>query len=313
MRRIPFFLPMKDCPNRCIYCDQRTITGHEHQPGPGEVRRALQEASEPVETCFFGGSFTCQPLDRQEEYLEAAAQAPACSRIRISTHPLCVDPGILDFLSRFPVRFLELGISSLEDKVLDLCNRGYTGSAAVERISLAAGSTWLVPGVQLMTGLPGQDLSSSLEDLRVLAEIKGDKAMQLRIYPCLVLRGTQLEELFLSGSYTPPGIDESARWAGRMIREALKSGFELLRVGLQETASLGEGVVAGPHHPALGELARSYALALSLVDLAGSGPWPVPFSSRSLLSGHGDWGFRELASLSGMAIDEVKHLVKWTR
>jgi len=313
VRRIPFFLPMKDCPDRCIYCDQRTITGHEYQPGPGEVKRALQEASEPVETCFFGGSFTCQPLDRQEEYLEAAAQAPACSRIRISTHPLCVDPGILDFLSRFPVRFLELGISSLDDKVLEMCNRGYTGSAAVERISLAAGSTRLVPGVQLMTGLPGQDLSSSLEDLRVLAEIKGDRAMQLRIYPCLVLRGTQLEELFLSGSYTPPGIDESARWAGRMIREALRSGFELLRVGLQETASLGEGVVAGPHHPALGELARSYALALSLVDLAGSGPWPVPFSSRSLLSGHGDWGFRELASLSGMAVDEVKHLVKWTR
>jgi len=210
---------MKDCPNRCVYCDQRTITGHGVQPAPGEIRRALQGAVEPLETCFFGGSFTCQPMDRQEEYLEVAAQAPASSRIRISTHPLCVDPGILDFLSRFPVRFLELGISSLEDKVLNLCNRGYTGATAVERVSLVTDSTWLVPGVQLMTGLPGQDPSSSLEDIRVLAEIKGDRPMQLRIYPCLVLRGTPLEELFLSGSYTPPGIDESARWAGRMIRK----------------------------------------------------------------------------------------------
>lgn len=313
MRRIPFFLPMKDCPNRCVYCDQRTITGHGVQPAPGEIRRALQGAVEPLETCFFGGSFTCQPMDRQEEYLEVAAQAPASSRIRISTHPLCVDPGILDFLSRFPVRFLELGISSLEDKVLNLCNRGYTGATAVERVSLVTDSTWLVPGVQLMTGLPGQDPSSSLEDIRVLAEIKGDRPMQLRIYPCLVLRGTPLEELFLSGSYTPPGIDESARWAGRMIRKARESGFELLRVGLQETASLGEGVVAGPHHPALGELARSYALALSLVHRVRSGPWSVPLSYRSLLSGHGNWGFRELASLSEIAIDEVKRLVTWTR
>ena len=119
----------------------------------------------------------------------------------------------------------------------------------------------------MMTGLPGQTESSSIEDLRHIAAAKGNRPMQLRIYPCLVLKGTPLEKMFERGDYAPPGIDESARWAGRMIDFANSSGFELLRVGLQETESLGKGVITGPHHPALGELARAFALALSLSRL----------------------------------------------
>jgi len=82
-------------------------------------------------------------------------------------------------------------------------------------------------------------------------------------------------------------------------------------VGLQETVSLSGSVVAGPHHPALGELARSFALALSLVEESPQGPWLVPTSSRSLLSGHGRWGFRELATLSGMTVERAGGLVRW--
>lgn len=312
MNRAPFFLPMRDCPNRCVYCDQRAITGHGSSPSPADVEHALRKISEPTEVCFFGGSFTCQPLDRQEEYLQAALSAPAPVSVRISTHPLCITPEVLSFLSRFAVKIIELGVTSLEDDVLKACNRGYTGAAVLEKISLITARPGFIPGVQLMTGLPGQDLSSSLEDLRRLAGVKGSGPMQIRIYPCLVLKDTPLEQLYLSGVYAPPGVDESARWAGRMIKFTRESGFELLRVGLQETISLSTGVVAGPHHPALGELARSFALALFLVEGRPKGPWRIPLRSRSLLSGHGDWGFRELANLSGLTFDEAKSLVQLT-
>ena len=311
MERAPFFLPMRDCPNRCVYCDQRAITGHAGSPEPRDVREALQAIAEPTEVCFFGGSFTCQPLGRQRDYLEAALAAPSPVNFRISTHPLCVDPSILAFLSHFPVRIIELGVSSLEDEVLETCKRGYTGAEVLERLSLVAANPAFIPGAQLMTGLPGQTPSSSLEDLRRLAAVRGVSPMQIRIYPCLVLKGTLLERMYLSGDYTPPGVDESARWAGRMIKYAQEAGFELLRVGLQETVSLSGSVVAGPHHPALGELARSFALALSLVEGSPQGPWLVPTSSRSLLSGHGRWGFRELAALSGMTVERAGGLVRW--
>jgi len=302
---------MRDCPNRCVYCDQRAITGHAGSPEPRDVRESLRATAEPTEVCFFGGSFTCQSLGRQREYLEAALSAPSPVNFRISTHPLCVDPSILAFLSRFPVRIIELGVSSLEDEVLEKCERGYTGAEVLEKISLLAANPVFIPGAQLMTGLPGQTPSSSLEDLRRLAAVKGTGPMQIRIYPCLVLKGTSLEGMYLSGGYTPPGIEESARWAGRMIKYAREAGFELLRVGLQETVSLSGSVVAGPHHPALGELARSFALALSLVEESPQGPWLVPASSRSLLSGHGEWGLKELAALSAITAEKARGLVRW--
>lgn len=309
MNRIPFFLPMKSCPNRCVYCDQRAITGNRSAPSPSDVGAAVDNLTGETEVCFFGGSFTCLPPDLQRSYLSSAAPA---GRIRLSTHPLCITAGTLSLLGDFPVRIVELGISSLDDEVLRRCRRGYTGDEALERISLIRDDGRYTPGVQMMTGLPGQDENSSLEDLRRIASLKGGRPMQLRIYPCLVLRGTPLEQMYDSGDYSPPGIDESARWAGRMIDCALQSGFELLRVGLQETESLGREVAAGPHHPALGELARSFALALSLTRELPAGPWTVPSPRRSLFYGHGGWGLRELAGLAGMGPDEAAGLICWS-
>ncbi|GAB6280523.1 MAG: hypothetical protein STSR0007_06000 [Thermovirga sp.] len=308
MNRIPFFLPMTSCPNRCVYCDQRTITGHFSIPSPLDIRETLSGLEGESEVCFFGGSFTCFPPALQREYLSAAAPA---GRIRISTHPSCITPEVLDLLGEYPVRIVELGISSLDDSVLEKCCRNYSGDEAMERISLLLDDGRFIPGVQMMTGLPGQTESSSLEDLRRVATTKGNRPMQLRIYPCLVLKGTQLERMFYSGDYDPPGIDESARWAGRMIDFARSSGFEFLRVGLQETASLGEGVIAGPHHPALGELARAFALAMSLARTLPSGPWTLSHLQRSLVSGHGNWGLRELARLTGKKPDEIEKLIFW--
>jgi len=309
LNRIPFFLPMKSCPNRCIYCDQRTITGHFDMPSPSDVREAVTGLAETSEVCFFGGSFTCFPPDLQRDYLSAAAPA---GRIRISTHPTCITPDALSLLAEYPVRIVEIGISSLDDSVLTECCRNYSGDEAMKRISLLLDDGRFTPGVQMMTGLPRQTESSSIEDLRRITAARRGRPMQLRIYPCLVLKGTPLEKMFVRGDYAPPGIDESARWAGRMIDLAHSSGFELLRVGLQETKSLGEGVVAGPHHPALGEFARAFALALSLSRALPSGPWTLINVQRSLISGHGGWGLRELARLAGKTPEETENLISWS-
>jgi histone acetyltransferase (RNA polymerase elongator complex component) len=312
VNRLPFFLPMKNCPNRCIYCDQMTITGHRDMPSPNDVRSLASSASGPVETCFFGGSFTCLPENTRREYLSAAASAPPGSGIRISTHPDCIDPEALSILRDYPVTIVELGISSLDDKVLESCNRGYTGKKALGRISALIDDGRFIPGVQMMTGLPGQTPESSMEDLRQIAILKGNRRMQLRIYPCLVLANTPLEKLYRSGRYIPSSLEESARWAGEMIRFARDNGFELLRVGLQETESLGHGVVGGPHHPALGEYARSCALAKNILSKAPNGPWEISSRDMSLIFGHGGWGLMELARLSGLEAREAENRITWS-
>ena len=65
---VAFFVPHLGCPNRCSFCNQKTISGQQRPPSPEEVRRTCREALERLgeraeggEIAFFGGSFTAIP------------------------------------------------------------------------------------------------------------------------------------------------------------------------------------------------------------------------------------------------------------
>ena len=60
---IPIFIPHLGCPNMCVFCNQRTISGVSSFD-ISSVEKTIQEAlstlsgDEEVEIAFFGGSFT---------------------------------------------------------------------------------------------------------------------------------------------------------------------------------------------------------------------------------------------------------------
>ncbi len=308
VRRIPFFLSMQACPRRCVYCHQGEITGVSSAPSPDEVRRVLASLQGPHEVCFFGGSFTCFPPDLRNAYLDAVFSAPSGSSVRFSTHPECISSGVLDSLARFPVSMIELGISSLDDRVLKETNRGYTGDQALSVMKLVSLKGYRL-AAQMMIGLPGQTTESSLEDLRKISSVPGDSPITLRIYPCLVLRDTPLSLLLAQGRYSPLSVEEAASWAGMLLSEAKRLGFAVQRIGLQHTESLAANVVAGPYHPALGEMAQSVALVTSLLSKSSSGPWKVERNQLSLLHGHGKFGIRLLSDRSGLTVSCVERRI----
>lgn len=306
---LPFFFAMAGCRNRCVYCDQARITGNWTAPSPEEVKQRLEKLDSPVEIGFFGGSFTCLPPELADSYLEATAAAPPGSTLRLSTHPLCLTPEAIRSLKGMtratcPVSCVEVGISSLDDEVLEACSRGYTAREALSAVERLLQEN-LHAGVQLMIGLPGQTPDSTFHDLRMLARLKGPRSMDLRIYPCLVLKGTPLESLWESGRFSPLQTEEAAQWAGSLMVEALDLGFEILRVGLTETDSLSASVKAGPHHSAFGELAWGECLARLLIRNSAGGPWVIERRRRSLVLGHGKRGIRRLAELSGQTAPEA--------
>lgn len=267
---------------------------------------------EPLEVCFFGGSFTCLPRPLLREYLQSFQKAPPGSLLRFSTHPRCLDDAsLLEELKTYPISAAELGAASLDAKVLVASHRNHDGEmvlAGIEKLR-----AYNIPvGVQLMLGLPEQDLSSALNDLHRLAVVSDPRRLPLRLYPCLVLAGTELERRFRQGHYEPLSLEDAAIQGGHWLLLAKKLGFPVLRIGLQETASLRKSVVAGPYHPALGELVRGSALALELAETTPRGPWVVPAAQRSLLTGHGGWGIRLLARITGAEPVEVLRLLFWT-
>ena len=106
-----------------------------------------------------------------------------------------------------------------------------------------------------MTGLPGDSFEKDLYTARKIAEIRPDA---VRIYPCVVLRGTKLERMEKEGKYRPQTVDEAVEICSELMAFYEEKGIKILRVGLHSSDLAKNGaVVSGAFHPAFGEKCES--------------------------------------------------------
>ncbi|MGB2601127.1 MAG: radical SAM protein [Candidatus Omnitrophota bacterium] len=263
---IPFFIPLKGCPNRCIFCDQNRITG-ESMPSPEEVSPKIEkylstmpQSDVRIEVGFFGGSFTGLLLDLQKEFLSPVMPFVEEGRIygiRLSTRPDLINEDIVTFLKDNGVTCIELGVQSMCEEVLSASKRGHTSedTERASRLILEAGITL---GHQMMVALPG---SGPEEELYTARRIKELGASQVRIYPVLVVKGTELAQMWQRGEYVPLEEDEAVNRAAALISYFETNGIKVIRCGLHPSEGLlsGEEYLAGPFHPAFGQKARERA------------------------------------------------------
>ena len=282
---VPFFINQRGCRQHCVYCAQTTINGKpESLPSPAAIREAVgayrvTAGSRRVEIAFYGGSFTCLPLSEQQQLLTPATEllrAGVIAGIRVSTRPDAVSAADAAFLADHGVDTVELGVQSLHDEVLHAAGRGHGASVVAPTVTALAAAGCRV-GIQLMPGLPADTPARSLATLKAALALKPDF---LRIYPTVVLADTPLAALYGAGAYQPWDLEQTVAVVKRMLHAAMVDGVPVRRIGLQPTASLARpgAVVAGPHHPALGELVQA-ALWRDLLELMtrdiGRGPVEV--------------------------------------
>ena len=261
-RILPIFVPHAGCPNNCVFCDQKRISGSLFPVSPEDVTRAL-DALAPgsgYELAFYGGSFTAIPVPEQEALLAAAGPAfrdGRISSVRISTRPDAVDEERLSLLKRYGVETVELGAQSMDGRVLSLSGRGHTPEDTVRAAGLVrAGGLRLI--LQMMTGLPGSGDASDIATAESVAALGPDG---VRIYPTVILRGTALEELWRRGLYAEHTVEDAVRVCARILPVFSCAGIPVIRLGLNPSQELSGGAaVGGAYHPALGELAISRVL-----------------------------------------------------
>lgn len=262
---IPIFIPHLGCPCKCVFCNQQKITARTKAVSTDEVRETVErylstlgdlDPSE-IEIAFYGGSFTAIPIDAQTAYLEVANEyidQGRVSSLHISTRPDCIDEEILENLKRYNVSTIELGVQSFSDEVLRLSKRGHDSEIAKSAAKLIKARGFKL-GIQLMIGLPGDSLErciySAMETVALAPELA-------RLYPTLVIDGTELYDMYEDGSYEALSKEEALLRTKEMYKILHKAGINIMRVGLKSTDIIGgsdlSAINGGTYHPAFRQL-----------------------------------------------------------
>lgn len=286
---IPVFVPHKGCPNDCVFCNQKKITG------AGEVE-TLDKAEEIImehlstmerpyfaEIAFFGGSFTGIDVLMQKQYLEIAKKYVDMGKvdgIRLSTRPDYISKEILDMLKSYGVTAVELGAQSMDDEVLLKNRRGHTAETTKEATALLK-EYGFETGLQMMTGMYGSDAQTDIFTGREIATLMPDT---VRIYPTVVLGETALEMMYKDGKYIPPSLNESVEVCAALYRIFEQKNIKIIRTGLQSTDIICEkgSIIAGAYHSAFGELVRSRLLRDEMEEKVKSGMRVIEVPQKQL-------------------------------
>lgn len=261
---IPIFLPELACPYRCVYCNQFSITGKQKLPDIQDVKTIIEqhlasftEQDRFVEVAFFGGNFTGLPVGMQDDFLKTVQpylEKGLVDGIRCSTRPDYIDQKRVRELKGFGMKNIELGAQSTDDTVLLKVGRGHTFKD-IENASQAILAEGITLGLQMMIGLP---YDSFEKDMQTASDIVRLGAKETRIYPCIVVKDTELERLYREGQYTPLPINEAVEQSAALYEYFTENGVKVLRIGLHTSEDLnGEAYVAGPYHNNFAEMVLS--------------------------------------------------------
>ncbi len=275
---IPLFIPHMGCPHQCVFCNQRSITGEiARTPSADDIHREVnrflkygKKRHSTTQISFFGGSFLGLEKETILSLLGAAVpfvQEKGVDSIRFSTRPDTVDRETLDLLNGFPVSTVELGVQSMNDRVLDAAGRGHRAADTVMAADLLKQRGYQV-GLQMMVGLPADDDGGAMETARRIAALQPDF---VRIYPTLVLKGSPLAKKFYSGSYYPIGLNDCVTLVKRLYLFFNTHHIPVVRMGLQASDGLTRAgdFIAGPYHPAFGHLVHGKIVLDAISDALG--------------------------------------------
>ncbi len=260
---IPVFIPHLGCPNDCVFCNQRIISGKKEFYAD-EVIPIIEEALSTVgdnykkEIAFFGGSFTGINIDLMKKLLIISNRYLKSGRIdsiRCSTRPDYINTEILNILKEYNVGTVELGLQSVSHKVLSICKRGHNFESELNATRLIKEWGFRLGG-QMMIGLPGSSPEDEIATAKFIVAMGSDEA---RIYPTIVFKDTELQRMADRGEYSSLTLDEAVTRSAKAFAILIAGGVKVLRIGLCDSENLHSDITyhSGPNHAAIGELVEN--------------------------------------------------------
>ena len=193
--------------------------------------KALHEVGHPtdkIELLILGGSWTAYPASYREWYIRRCFEAlnqenpnddtgevsladvqKTNSQARhrnvglvVETRPDLITIENLVEMRRQGVTKMQLGIQSMDDRILQLNKRGHSAEEAEEAIRLVRAAGYKVV-VHWMPNLLGATPQSDREDFARLWREGGVNPDEMKIYPCQLLRNAELYQYWERGEYRP--------------------------------------------------------------------------------------------------------------
>jgi len=266
---IPIFVPHLGCPNDCVFCNQKSISGQQKMITTEEIKdiidyflNNIKDKDAEKQVAFFGGSFTGIEIEKQEEFLKTVyeyIENKKIDSIRVSTRPDYINKKVLKLLKKYKVKTIELGVQSANDYILKKANRGHTFED-VKKASRMIRWYRFNLGHQMMVGLPESTKIDEINTAKALIKLK---PKIVRIYPVLVVKDTQLEKDYNDGKYIPLTVVQAVETCKELVNLFNRNNVEIIRVGLQNTDEISDPssekseVIAGPFHPAFRQLVEA--------------------------------------------------------
>jgi elongator complex protein 3 len=233
------------CPGKCIFCPTDIRMPKSYLPDEPGARRALEHAFDPydqvaarvealqsighptdkIELLILGGTWSSYRRDYQEWFVrrcfdalngevsttlvEAHARNETAALrnvgLVVETRPDHVNPEELAWLRRLGVTKIQMGAQSLDDRILELNQRGHTADETRQAVGMLRAAGFKIV-LHWMPNLLGATVDSDRQDFnRLWDDLCPD---EIKIYPTQLLENADLYQNWLRGEYQPYTTDE---------------------------------------------------------------------------------------------------------
>jgi elongator complex protein 3 len=183
---------------------------------------AIGHNVDKIELIIMGGTFLSTDPNYQDQFIKGALEGVVEKKgktleetkqfaekskrrvigITIETRPDYCKEIHVDRMLSYGTTRVELGIQTIYDDIYDLVKRGHSTFDSIEAVRIAK-DAGLKINAHIMPNLPGSTYSKDTELFNSLFTDPNYRPDMLKIYPCLVIKGTELYNWWKAGKYIP--------------------------------------------------------------------------------------------------------------
>ena len=227
------YLHVPFCKGRCAYCDFFSSTNAELKEAyvsalcrELEMRRDYANG-EPVRTIYLGGGTPSQlslaQLDRLFSYIYKVYEVDESAEITLEANPDdLTEEYVRGIRECLPVNRISMGVQTFDEGRLRLLRRRHTAMQAIEAVERCRRYGFSNLSIDLIYGLPGEDLMAWESDLRQAIALD---VPHLSAYHLTYEEGTPLWQMKNRGEVVEVDEELSAQMYTLLVERLAKAGY----------------------------------------------------------------------------------------